>query len=147
MCPSSRHPAPPAPRTAFASSGILVDNQLAFAVQCPALVPRGSKCQRCGMGPCSLRRSVHVQHKQKVCIPEDCLNEVWHTVVLHYWVEGVGGCHSGPAVQQSPWIHSLFSGWLSLWGYLPSNNQRRKTWLTDHMVKNPQRRWRTGVIT
>lgn len=48
---------------------------------------------------------MQLKHKHKVYIPEDCLNEIWHTVVLHYWVGGWGGGaktdHSGHSVQQS----------------------------------------------
>lgn len=73
---------------------VLVYNQLTSAVQ-----RRAPPCQEvllCGSEVRSVRpvwdwvRMCNSNINTKVCIPEDCLHEIWHTVVLHYYGGGWG---------------------------------------------------------
>lgn len=81
----------------------------------PAIMPWLSGLERMWGGYESVHSEtecdVQLKHKHKVCIPEDCLNEIWHTVVLHYWVGGWGGgvnwsqWSQCPAVSLDPQFH------------------------------------------
>lgn len=102
--PPPLHPAPTS-RTMSTSSSILVNNQLTSAVQWPLRKSPARHYVLCGfknqgwrgceveISPSvqGLRVDVQLNINTKVCIPEDRLNEIWHTVVLHYWVGGWEG--------------------------------------------------------